>query len=201
MFQFTQNSRRYLLETNREDIFSKELSWIGDVGVREFTRKALALLPEYFFHVPASSSGKYHPAYALGEGGLVRHTKAAVAFAHDLIGTEIFKKLDSVQKDWVISALILHDGMKYGLVGGTHSVKEHPNIMADWIGGNPKLQGIIPDDQIQIIQRLIRSHMGQWNCDNHGREIMPKPIGLLEKIVHLCDYLASRKWVTVESVS
>ena len=59
-------------------LFQNELAWIQDDAIRSFVHDALIKLPDYFFHVAASSTGKYHPAYALGEGGLVRHTKAAV---------------------------------------------------------------------------------------------------------------------------
>ena len=34
-----------------------------------------------FWTMPASTSGKYHPAHSLGQGGLIRHTRAVVLFA------------------------------------------------------------------------------------------------------------------------
>ena len=45
----------------------------------------IEMLPDYFFHEAASSTGKYHPKYALGDGGLLRHTKAAVRIAYELL--------------------------------------------------------------------------------------------------------------------
>ncbi len=66
-----------------KDCFEKEIDWIHSQAVREFAKYCVNNLPEYFFTVPASSSGKYHPSYALGDGGLVRHTKAAVTIAHE----------------------------------------------------------------------------------------------------------------------
>lgn len=47
-------------------------------------------VPMDFFTQPASSSGKYHPSYALGVGGLVRHTKAAMIMAKMLFPLIIF---------------------------------------------------------------------------------------------------------------
>lgn len=38
--------------------------------------------------MPASTTGKYHPPFALGEGGLVRHTLAACCWAKDLLQLE-----------------------------------------------------------------------------------------------------------------
>ena len=37
--------------------------------------------------------------------------------------------------------------------------------------------------------------MGQWNTDRYKNEIMPKPKKSIESFVHLCDYLASRKYL------
>jgi len=56
------------------EIFEKELSQMTDSKAKEFTKQCLEKLPEYFFEVPASTTGKYHPEFSLGEGGLVRHT-------------------------------------------------------------------------------------------------------------------------------
>lgn len=41
--------------------------------IAKFTIEVLKQVPSYFYIVQASSSGRYHPTYALGEGGLVRH--------------------------------------------------------------------------------------------------------------------------------
>ena len=41
--------------------------------IKDFAIVLLDNLPEYIWHVGASSTGKYHPAYSLGEGGLMRH--------------------------------------------------------------------------------------------------------------------------------
>ena len=51
------------------------------------------------------------------------------------------------------------------------------------------------EEQVKDIQRLILSHMGQWNKDKEGNEILPKPEKEDEKFVHLCDYLASRRFI------
>ena len=101
---------------SKADIFKYELSFIKDSKIREFTIKAIEVLPDYFFKVAASSTGKYHPQYALGEGGLVRHTKAAVRIALELFRCEtVTGHFPDEVKDIIISALILHDGAKHGL--------------------------------------------------------------------------------------
>ena len=64
--------------------FNKELSYIKNSEILIMTEKAINHLPEYFFSVASSSSGKYHPSFSLGEGGLYRHTKFAVEIAVNL---------------------------------------------------------------------------------------------------------------------
>ena len=53
---------------------------------------------------------------------------------------------------------------------------------------------------VENIAGMIRSHMGQWNADASGREFLPKPETKEQKFVHQCDYLASRKFITVEEL-
>ena len=65
---------------NKIDQFEIELGYINDEAIQEDCRTMIELLPDYFFEVPASSTGKYHPSYSLGEGGLLRHTKKNVMF-------------------------------------------------------------------------------------------------------------------------
>lgn len=91
--------------TNSEN-FTRELSFIKDSKIKDFTAFVLDDLPDYFRHIGASTSGKYHPSYTIGEGGLIRHTKAAVAVAQDLFRADFYNFNDD-NKDIVTSALIL----------------------------------------------------------------------------------------------
>lgn len=104
------------MQTNSE-IFATELSYIINDTLRTFIAQCLDGLPDYFRHIGASTSGKYHPAYTLGEGGLVRHTKAAVGIAKELIRAELpfADILDDLDTDIIYSALLLHDGLKCGM--------------------------------------------------------------------------------------
>ena len=70
---------------NKVAIFEKELKYIKNESYRNDTMYLIDCLPDYFFEVAAASTGKYHPKYAQGEGGLVRHTKSAVRIAYELL--------------------------------------------------------------------------------------------------------------------
>lgn len=179
-------------------VFEKELRYIKDKNLRAATEKLIEKLPEYFFTVAASSTGKYHPKYALGGGGLVRHTKAAVRVAMELYNNETFTdKYTPVERDYVIIALLLHDGIKHGEKGGKYTVTNHPVLAAGFVLRHAEEVGL-EQRAAEIISELILSHMGQWNTDyKSGEVLMPTPSTSLGKFVHLCDYIASRKVLEV----
>ena len=69
--------------------FETEIEYIKEDRIKKDACYLIEKLPEYFFNVPASSSGKYHPIYASKEKGLLKHTKAAVRIAHELLENPI----------------------------------------------------------------------------------------------------------------
>lgn len=176
-------------------VFKNEMEWISDEKLKKFCETAVSGLPDYFFEVAASSTGKYHPAYALGNGGLVRHTKAAVTIAHELLQLEMFWKFTQTERDLILIALILHDGRKHGVEKSKFTVAEHPVLAADYIKEVNEKTSLLTEEQKRILAGLICSHMGQWNTDRYGNVLMPKPVTPMQKFVHLCDYLASRKYL------
>ena len=182
------------------EIFRNELGMIQNELMRDFIGYCVDHLPDYFFEIPASSSGKFHPPYALGHGGLMRHTKAAVKIAYDLVRLEQNQHLDS---DLIIAALILHDGIKRGSEEQDYTITKHPIYAAEFVGRMAYeyrgVRNLEFDDKIETLQRLIRSHMGQWNTDyRHGKVVLPKPQEEDEKFVHRCDYIASRSYLICE---
>lgn len=181
---------------DRLDIFKIELSYILNPKIKEFTEKALNSLPEYFFSIPASSTGKYHSPVCLGEGGLVRHTKMNVRFAIELLNLEMMNKYTNDEKDIIISALILHDGIKHGEDYSKYSVTNHPLIMSKNIKNNQELHTILDEEILNKIIGCIETHMGEFNKDyKTKKEILPKPHGKLQNLVHICDILGSRRYI------
>ena len=179
---------------NKIECFKNELEYIKDLKIREFTEKAIEDMPDYFFEVTSSSTGKYHPAYALGKGGLLRHTRAGVRIAVELFRMEMFNYFGEEGKDLIISSLILHDGRKLGNIQGKHTVTEHPLVQTFSMKANLPLMSILPKEQFEIICENIDSHMGAWNtAPRSKKEIMPKPKGKMQNFIHLVDYIASRR--------
>lgn len=188
--------------------FKSELETIKYQPLKVFTSWCLEQLPDYFYEVAASSSGKYHPGYTQGEGGLVRHTQAAVRIANELLVNESIQNFSDLDKDIIRTALLLHDGVKHGVDGSAHTVASHPLEVVRYLEDRyfEVDEESLPDEVIEVMEvdiwyqitECIKSHMGQWNTDyKSGEEILPKPETDMQRFVHLCDYLASRKMLEV----
>ena len=179
--------------------FEKELKWIQNKDIRRFAIEMISVLPDYYFEVPASSTGKYHPEYSLGQGGLVRHTKGAMLIAKSLLDLEQYKnEFSEEEQDIILTALLLHDGMKHGVERGTYTVATHPTEMVKFIESNDKICKVIDRLTLDVICNCIASHMGSFNTDyKTGKEILPKPQTPMEKFVHLCDFLSSRRFLEI----
>ena len=178
------------------NVFDVELSRIKDERVAYSAAVILELIPDYFFEIPASSSGKYHPEFSLGEGGLVRHTKVAMRILEEMFRDKAFGEYSDYKKDLMRMALLLHDGFKSGVVNSGHTASDHPVLMADFILANQDQLWITPEDA-EFVASLIRSHMGPWNTNKEGKVIMPVPKTREELLIHLCDYIASRNFLNV----
>jgi hypothetical protein len=184
----------YFIRRNKMYKLENELNLINFKDIKEFTRQVQNELPDYFWIIPASSSSKYHSKTSLGEGGLVRHTQCAVMIADSLFTITPFER---IEKDIIISSLLLHDGLKSGLKQEKHTVHEHPNLMGDFIM-DKRFNGIIMDNIRLEISKAIRSHMGQWNENKYSNIVLDKPISKIQRFVHMCDYLASRKFLNMD---
>lgn len=183
---------------DKEKVFRKELSYMLNSKYVENGKKLINILPDYFFEVPASSTGKYHPSFALGEGGLVRHTKAAVRIAYELLNNEcIGNVFNNDEKDLMILAIILHDGCKSGLTKTQYTVVNHPLIVSKLIRDN-KDKLTLTDGELEFLCSCIETHMGEWNKDFKGNTVLQLPTNKYQKFVHMCDALSSKKFLDVK---
>lgn len=191
-------------------MFRHQLALIQSEYIREAVAKTLEKAPSYFWEMPASTSGKYHPVYSLGKGGLIRHTKAAIKIACCLLELNMYATLRRQSKDEIIAALILHDCAKKGLDGSEWTVLEHPlcaaklfeEVCSDYIFDKEMSEEDMTSFlcRTKNITNIIRSHMGQWDSDKMGNKILPRPITKEEKFVHQCDYLASKRFIIIEEL-
>lgn len=178
--------------------FDKEINYINNPRYKENIKILIDLLPDYFFTVPASSTGKYHPSFTLGDGGLVRHTKVAVRIAKELFNDEsVSGAYTHNEKDLMMMALIMHDGLKSGLKKSQYTNFDHPLLVSNYIKEN-KDKLTLNEKEVNFLCSVIESHMGPWNTNNYSNVVLPKPETRYQRFVHMCDYLASRKFLDVK---
>jgi hypothetical protein len=156
-------------------------------------------VPDYFWEIGASSTGKYHPAFSQGEGGLVRHTKAVVAFANELLRMSPYCNLTPEEQDAIIAACIIHDTCKYGIEDYTKSeYKSHADnaskLFADYYNSY-KESYEVSADTISIICHAILTHMGHWAEREEER-----PSTIIDQCVHEADYIASRNFINIPNI-
>lgn len=182
--------------TNEEKItlFEKEISYMEIENIKDFFKKAITLVPDYFFEVPASSSGKFHSNLECGFGGLVYHTRSVAKVANYLVNLQQYKsKLNEVEKDCVICAALLHDCLKHNWENKTgFSVHQHPVLASEFVKTDSRLNEIVSDEIRVMIADAIASHSGEWTTSKRSKIVLPSPQTLVQELVHLSDYIASR---------
>lgn len=166
-----------------------EVRTITNERLRALTIDALRYTPDYWWNVPASTSGKYHNPLARGKHGLWIHTKMAMTALEVLLPSwKAQGKLTEWDADCARAAVLLHDIFKQGLPenrdpsdpNDCHTVGNHDVIAAEWLAAHTEL----PAEVIGAVE----AHNGpeEWG---EGKS----PDSDLEQIVHMADNLASEE--------
>lgn len=179
------------------EIFNREINYIKNIRIKNSLITMLDKLPDYFYEVPASSTGKHHPKFASGPAGLVRHTKAAVRIAIEIFNDTTLDNFTDDEKDLLIMAITLHDGLKSGKVKSEHTLFEHPILICEYIKDNKKYLELT-DEEINFVCDAIITHMGPWTKNYKGEEVLSPPKTKYQRFVHLCDLLASKKFLEIK---
>lgn len=179
--------------------FTNELNMITDITLRNFVTWYLeSQTPDYFWTSGASSSGKFHPKFSQGLGGLVRHTKSTILFADELLRLNTYGFMPQRYKDYAIAALLMHDTRKYGEMADIDKAqyKYHgpaaaiavKNAWWEYFDGR--------EDCPEMLWMAIASHMGQWEPDKDCR-----PFTQIDRLVHMADYMSSRSFIDIAEIS
>ena len=120
----------------KKDYFNKEYNYVKDTNKRNDLILLVSGLPDYFFEIPASSTGKYHPEFAATEHGLVKHTKVATRIAYELLNNPGLNNFTDSEKDIIIMALVLHDGFKSGKIKEKYTRFDHPLLASEYVREN-----------------------------------------------------------------
>ena len=182
----------------QKEVFKTEINYLKNPKYQENVKTLIELVPDYFFIIPAASTGKYHPQFAQGEAGLVRHTKAALKIAKDILSLEYMNNIfTNDEKDLLLIAIMFHDTHKLGVPKEKYTRFDHPLLAASFIKDNQD-KTTFTDKEINIITKTISSHMGQWNTNSYSNITLPKPNDKYEFFVHMCDFLSSKKYLDVK---
>jgi hypothetical protein len=207
----SESSQKMLVEA---EVIDDLISLIEDDDLRGFTYFLLSQAHPDFWIIPSSSSGKYHPAWENGKGGLIRHVKAVAAFGleslrrfgygNDVMGADANENAE--MRDMLIFAAIMHDWGKNGhpkTGWGKHTTKTHGEDTAKIIEEEmlPKFLKIFPEikapeylkEMVKQAMVAIYFHYGLWGKDK-VRPIDPK-LTDLARCLQEGDYFSSRKFI------
>jgi HD superfamily phosphohydrolase YqeK len=179
-------------------LFERELALIKSESLRRAVYDYMNdpdYVPDYFWTDGASASGKFHPKFSHGIGGLVRHTKAVVMFAEELLRMSSYAYMREEYKDFVIAACIIHDTVKYGFDEeiDKSAYAEHASNAAQSFK-----EFCFHNTQYEphyLLLQAVRSHMGQWSTDKEDR-----PFTSVDRCVHMADYMASRNFIDIPAI-
>lgn len=163
-----------------------EVERISDSDLRDEAKSALARgLPDYFWKVPATSSGYYHHPYTRQRYGLWIHTKQVFTAYERMVRSYVEQGLiTEYEADCGRAACLLHDMLKYGhSYNDGDSTKGNSDRMAGhWLRQNTDLP--------KAVVKAVESHNGPWRDG-------PTPDSPLSQLVHQADMVASTKNITV----
>ena len=184
-----------------KEIFNEIIDTIENEDLKEFmVNKCMPTIPDWFWEAPAASSGRFHPKTSLGEGGLARHTVALCRILNYMFEIEsIYNNYKSRERDLMRIAGLMHDTRKSGSQEDYDQNKQtkfnHPLLAAEVV---KNLDGI-DNSEKELLCGIIASHMGQFNTSKKYPDIvLPKPKNKYETMVHIADYLSSRKDIEVQ---
>lgn len=181
---------------NNSKFFEREIQMISSIDLQDFVRFFFdEKVGAWFWKSGASSSGKYHPEFTHGEGGLVRHTRAVAMVCEELLRLSGYAYMKEEYKDYVLVACLLHDTCKYGTADEENKdcYKTHGALAADAVAlaWNEFFNERCPE----LLLMAIRSHMGQWTENKDDR-----PFTNIDRLVHLSDYIASRPFWDIPEI-
>lgn len=183
---------------NKIELLNTEIKQIKDKRLRENLEIIVDNLPDYFFLEPASSTGKYHPSFSLGDGGLLRHSKVAFRIGLELLNTSTFSEdFTPLERDLLLMSVLVHDGLKKGKIEEKYTRFDHPILMANYLD-ELKDKLTLSSEEIDFMKDVISSHMGEWNTNAYSKVVLPLPKTKYQKFVHLCDLLSSKKFIDVK---
>lgn len=176
---------------SKVDVFGSVLESFENENMKLYCIDMIKLMPDYNFTMPSSTTLKYHNATQCQPGGQSYHVIMVATIMNYILSLEYVKEKysDSVQRDCLRIAAILHDAQK--TEGGKYTTHTHPVAAQKWVE-ETSVEHDIDKRLKRYIAWLIASHSGEWSTSNKSDVVLPKPKRDDQMLVHICDILGSR---------
>lgn len=177
----------------KKAVFKELLDKFETEEMRLYCEDMIEQIPDYFFTMPSSTSGKFHNATQCKPHGQVYHVIMFGSIMNYLLALkcnrEKFKS--PVQRDAMRCVPIFHDAIKCGWDGSQYTVHEHPMLAGAWVR-ETHVEHDIDDSIKERIARMCERHSGEWTTNKRSTVVLPEPENEMEILVHECDILSSR---------
>lgn len=204
----------------KEAVFEPMFKYFETEEILEYFKEVVTKIPDAIFYKPASSSGKYHNSQQIGRYGQLIHIYMFSDILNMLLDLEYnkYKFPDLIERDLMRCVPALHDMCKYGVFGTrTHTTSKHPLMAKEKlikINNQKNFNHPLEKDQLQMLCEMCERHSGEWNIwkdktiiydgDGYWGEFhyetetgeMEKPQNDRDILIHECDMLASRTFLT-----
>jgi len=146
--------------------YGKKIVEIAKEHMTENLWKGIDQRMPSIWHKSTSSTGKWHKK----KNGEV--PDCAEHVYHMLYTAVKIFRLFSIEKqttdaDKIIIAILLHDALKYGMLGNNmHTCYSHDKDAADMVSQNKgTFLKLFTEEQFVVMEEAIRFHSGQWSTD------------------------------------
>jgi len=192
--------------------FADIVNKIQHIPFKQAVIELVELSPDYITCIPSSSTGKYHPADEINESGMVLHVGRCSAIAEEMLRMD--SEDNSAEYKYYIdilhAACVLHDIFKNGVVStktnndgiklskSKYTAKNHPALIYKLICEyEEKVTNEEVKERIRALAILCLFHEGRWTTEPSkqlcNKKWLTKATVYLSKMMHLVDYIASRR--------
>lgn len=143
----------------KNTLFKRELSLIKCDTIREAAELVINDTPEWVFHMPISTSKKYHPIEDCEDLGTANHLKKAFYMSQE--AARRYSSLD-LDRDIIKAAALIHD------IPFKFKDDENGNKVTCWLHPFRNAKHIImrctmlPDNIVRQLAAGVFFHMGRW---------------------------------------
>lgn len=208
-----------LTAEQKQEVFEPMFKYFETEEILEYFKEIVTKIPNAIFYKPASSSGKYHNSQQIGEYGQLIHIYMFSDILNMFLDLEYNKHRFSnpIERDLMRCTPALHDMCKYGMVGSrTHTTSKHPLMAKEKlieINNQKNFNHPLKEDQLKMLCEMCERHSGEWNTwkdkqafygyggnlfDEVTTGEMEKPQNDRDILIHECDMLASRTFLTYD---